>query len=263
MNLLFIGDIVGQAGREAVKRYLPALVETKKIDLVIANGENAAHGKGLTAKIYRQLKSYGVDVITLGNHAFSNDNIFNFIDEVEDVVRPANMEPLDYGKSSVVVEKKGKRIAVHNLSGEVFMYNITGSPFDYMKQMLASCDADIHVVDFHGEATSEKIAFTYYFAKQLAAVVGTHTHVQTADERLVYGCAAITDLGMCGAYTSVLGRDVEEILTRFTTGAKTRYKIAEGECIFCGAVVQIDDETNRACAIERIRIAPEDIEKTA
>lgn len=261
MKILFIGDIVGQAGREALKRYLPALVETKEIDLVIANGENAAHGKGLTAKIYRQLKSFGVDVVTLGNHAFSNDNIFNFLHTVDDVVRPGNLEPLDYGRSSTVVEKNGKKIAVHNLSGEVFMYDVTESPFQCMERMLKEVKADIHVVDLHAEATSEKIAFTYYFAKKLAAVVGTHTHVQTADERIVYGCAAITDLGMCGAYTSVLGRDVDEILTRFTKNEKTRYKIAEGEPIFCGAVVTIDDETNRAIDIERIRYVDSNLEQ--
>lgn len=261
MNLLFIGDIVGQAGREALKRHLPAIVETKSIDLVIANGENAAHGKGITAKIYRQLKNFGVDVITLGNHAFSNDNIYHFLHEVNDVVRPANIEPLDYGKSSTIVSCKGKKIAIHNLSGEVFMYGVVESPFDCMKRILKEVEADIHVVDLHAEATSEKIAFTYYFANALAAVVGTHTHVQTADERIVHGCAAITDLGMCGAYTSVLGRDVDEILTRFTTDTKTRYKIAEGEPIFCGAIVTIDEESNRATHIERVRIVTPDLEK--
>ena len=261
MNILFIGDIVGQAGREALKRYLPVLVDTKKIDLVIANGENAAHGKGITAKIYRQIKNFGVDVITLGNHAFSNDNIFNFLHEVNDVVRPVNIEPLDYGRSSTVIEKNGKTIAVHNLSGEVFMYDVVESPFVAMERMLKEVKADIHVVDLHAEATSEKIAFTYHFANRLAAVVGTHTHVQTADERIVHGCAAITDLGMCGAYTSVLGRDVNEILTRFTTQSKTRYTIAEGEPIFCGAIVTIDDESNRATHIDRVRYVTPDLEK--
>ena len=260
MKILFIGDIVGQAGREAIKRYLPVILENNQIDLVIANGENAAHGKGLTAKIYRQLKNLGIDVITLGNHAFSNDNIFTFIHEVNDVVRPANIEPFDVGYSSTVIEKNGKKIAIHNLSGEVFMYDVTQSPFVTMQRMLKEVKADIHLVDLHAEATSEKIAFTYYFADRLAAVVGTHTHVQTADERIVYGCAAISDLGMCGAYTSVLGRDVDEILTRFTTQNKTRYKIAEGEPIFCGAIVTIDDETNRATHIERVRYVSENLE---
>lgn len=261
MNVLFIGDIVGSVGREVVAQYLPKLKQEYAIDIVIANGENAAHGKGITRKIYQQLRQMGIDVITMGNHTFSKNDIFQFIEEADRIVRPANMEPLDYGEHTIVVPVGNKRVAITNVCGEVWMHNISDSPFYCMEDILDEIEADIYLVDFHGEATSEKIAFTYHFADRVQAVVGTHTHVQTADERIVYGCAAITDLGMCGAYTSVLGRDVEEIITRFTSDEKTKFKIAEGEGIFCGALVSIDDESNRATAIQRLQIRPENIEQ--
>lgn len=261
MKILFIGDIVGSVGRSMVEQYLPKLKEEHQLDLVVANGENAAHGKGITRKIYRQLLSYGVDMITMGNHTFSKNDIFMFIDEAEQMVRPANMEPLDYGKSTRVMQVCGKRVAITNLCGEVWMNNVVDSPFACMEDVLDEIDADIYLVDFHGETTSEKIAFTYNFAGRIQAVVGTHTHVQTADERIVYGTAAISDLGMCGAYTSVIGRDVEEIVTRFTTDEKTKFKIAEGPGIFCGAIVEIDDASNKAIHIERIQIRPSHVEE--
>ena len=260
MKVLFIGDIVGSVGREVVRENLPKLKEQYQIDLVIGNGENAAHGKGITKKIYRQLLSYGIDIITMGNHTFSKNDLYSFIDEAERMVRPANMEPVDVGEHTIVVKVNGKRVAVTNLIGEVWMNNVVDSPFYCMEDILDNIEADIYLVDLHAEATSEKIAFTYHFCDRVSAVVGTHTHVQTSDERIVYGCGAITDLGMCGAYTSVLGRDVEEIITRFTSDKKTKYKIAEGPGIFCGAVMELDDETGRCVDIERIRICPENIE---
>lgn len=263
MNILFIGDIVGSVGREIVKQQLPLLKEEHHIDFVVANGENAAHGKGITRKIYHQLLAMGIDVITMGNHTFSKNDIYQFIEDAPRLVRPANMEPLEYGQHSVVVKCKGKRIAVSNLSGEIWMNNVVDSPFYCMEDILHDIEADIYLVDFHGEVTSEKIAFTYAFANRIQAIVGTHTHVQTADERIVYGTAAISDLGMCGAYTSVLGRDVEEIVTRFTSDEKTKYTIALGPAIFCGALVTIDDESNQAIHIERIQIRPEGVEEVS
>lgn len=256
MKILFIGDIVGSVGREVVRTHLPFLKERYELDLVIANGENAAHGKGITAKIYRQLVNMGIDMITMGNHTFAKNDLLTFIDSADHLVRPANLEPRRYGKATRVLTLKGKKIAVSNVCGEVFMNGVIASPFGCMREILDTVDADIHLVDFHGEATSEKIAFAYAFAGEVAAVVGTHTHVQTADERVIEGTAAISDLGMCGAYRSVLGRDVEEILARFVHGEKTRYTIAEGAGIFCGAIVTIDEESNQATAIERIQIRP-------
>ncbi len=258
MKILFIGDVVGAIGREMVMKYVPILKDSHGLDLVIANGENSAHGKGITKKIYDQLIQAGVDVITMGNHTFSKNDIYTFIDEADRLVRPMNMEPTEYGKSTCIINVKGKNVAVSNVCGEVFMHNVIDSPFACMEDILEASDAHIHVVDFHGEATSEKIAFAYRFAGEIQAVVGTHTHVQTADERIIQGTATITDLGMCGAYESVLGRDIDEILTRFTTNEKTKYKLASGPGIFCGAIVTIDDISNQATHIERIRICPEE-----
>lgn len=257
MNILFIGDIVGSVGREIVQEHLPSLKEKYAIDLVIANAENAAHGKGITKKIYDQLLNMGIDVLTMGNHTFSKDNIYTFIDEADRMVRPMNMEPVDPGQSTLVIQVNNKRVAVTNLCGEVWMNNVIDSPFACMDEVLEDIDADIYLVDLHGETTSEKIAFSYYFAERIQAVIGTHTHVQTADERIIDGTAAISDIGMCGPYTSVIGRDVNEIITRFTTDEKTKFTIAQGPGIFCGAVVTIDEMNNRAISIKRIQIRPE------
>lgn len=261
MNVLFLGDIVGKAGRNVIKKHMPLLKETYQPDLIIANGENAAHGKGITKKIYHELLGYGIDVITMGNHTFSKNDIYTFINEADQMVRPANMEPLGYGQSTVIVRACGKRVAVSNLSGEIFMNNVVDSPFSCMEDILDDVDAEIHIVDFHGETTSEKIAFTYQFAGRVNIVVGTHTHVQTADDRIVYGTAAISDLGMCGAYTSVIGRDVQEVVTRFTTDEKTRYTVADGEGILCGLFVKLNDDTNKAVHVERIQLRPEHAEE--
>ena len=251
-----VGDVVGAVGRAMVAKYVPLIKEKEQVDLVICNAENAAHGKGITRKIYNQLLSYGVDVITMGNHTFSKEVLLEFIDECEKMVRPKNMEPTEAGKSTIVVEVKGKKIAVSNLLGEVFMNNVTASPFDAMLEILEEYkEADFHIVDLHGEVTSEKVAFAYQFSDRVSIAVGTHTHVQTADERIVNGrCAAISDLGMCGPYDSVLGRDINEVLTRFMSHERTRYTIAEGRGIFCGCLVEIDEESNAAVSIQRIQI---------
>ena len=257
MRVLFLGDIVGKAGRLCMKEQLPALKLKYQPDLVIANGENAAHGKGITKRIYHELLSYGIDMITMGNHTFSKDNIFQFINEAERIVRPANMEPLSYGRSTQILQVGSKRVAISNLCAEIFMNQVTESPFTCMERILAGIDVDYHFVDLHGETTSEKIAFTYHFAGRVQAVIGTHTHVQTADERIVNGCAAISDLGMCGAYDSVLGRDTQEVLDRFIKKEKTHYKVAEGAAILCGMAVDFDDSINQAVHIERIQIRPQ------
>lgn len=256
MKILCVGDIVGKSGRQVVQEYLPKLKKELDIDFIIANGENAAHGKGITKKIYESLLNYGVNVITLGNHTFSKDNIFKFIDEAQFLVRPMNLKPIQYGKSTVIVSVNNKRIAVSNLCGEVFMTQIEKSPFIAMQEILSSYQADIHIVDFHAETTSEKIAFAHFFKDKIQAIVGTHTHVQTADERILGKCAFISDIGMCGAYHSVIGRDVEEVLRRFTKNEKTRFTIAEGPAIFCAVLITFDDNTNEPLNIERIQIRP-------
>ena len=255
MKLLFVGDVVGAVGRKMVFDNVPRIRKEENIDLVICNAENAAHGKGITRKIYNQLINSQVDMITMGNHTFSKKNLEENIDEMDKMVRPANMYPLEYGKGYRIFEFNGKKIALVNLIGEVFMVNVSESPFKKMEEILSEIEADIVLVDLHAEATSEKIAFTYEFAKRCTVVVGTHTHVQTADERIVDDhCAAISDLGMCGPYHSVIGRDIDEILRRFKYQEQTRFTMAEGRGIFCGCIVEIDDETNQAISIKRIQI---------
>lgn len=257
MKILFIGDISGSVGRQIVEQQIPLLKEKYEIDLIVANGENAAHGKGITKKTYNQLIRSGIDVITMGNHTYDRDDIFTFINEVDNLVVPANLDPEGHGISTLVVNVKNKRIAISNLCGEVLIKDVFDSPFHMMEDILEEYNyVDFHIVDLHAETTSEKIAFAYAFEGRIAAVVGTHTHVQTADERVSNGTAAISDLGMCGAYRSVLGRDVDEIVSRFTSDKKVSFTMASGEGIFCGCIVEIDEANNKAINIERIQIRP-------
>lgn len=255
MRILFVGDVVGAVGRKMVGEHVKRIKEQEHVDLVITNGENAAHGKGLTYKIYQQLLSYGSDIITMGNHTFSKDAILSFIDDADCLVRPMNLEPLEYGQYYKIVEVKGKRVCVCNIMCEVFMHNVSASPFDCMDEILDTVDADIYFVDLHGEATSEKTVFAHIYKDRVQVIVGTHTHVQTADERLLANTAFISDVGMCGAYDSIIGRDIDEVTTRFLTQEKTRFTVAEGEGIFCAVIVDINDD-NQATAIERIQIRP-------
>ncbi|MDD6467766.1 MAG: TIGR00282 family metallophosphoesterase [Erysipelotrichaceae bacterium] len=257
MNILFIGDIVGRSGRSAFLENVDCLRKQYQVDMLIVNGENSAHGKGITRKIYQSFLDAGVDVVTLGNHTFSKNDIFQFIESAGAMVRPANMEPLHVGQPVKIIEKNGLRIGVFNLLGEVFMDQATESPFSTMERLLEDYPCDIHIVDFHGEATSEKIAFMHYFKDRVEMIVGTHTHVQTADEMVMDGCAYISDVGMCGAYRSVIGRDIQETLTKILTKEKTRFTVAEGPGMLSGVVVEIDEIAKRAVSIQRIQIRPE------
>lgn len=258
MRIIFVGDVVGSSGRAVVQKYLKDIKTSEQADLVIVNGENSAHGKGITHKIYQQLLSYGADCITMGNHTFSKDAILSFIDDEKNgnMVRPINMEPHDVGHKYWLKQIGDKLVCVVNILGEVFMSNSDGSPFDGMNEILEKIKADIYIVDLHAEATSEKLAFANYYCDSVAMVVGTHTHVQTADEKIIGGCAFISDVGMCGAYDSIIGRDVQEVLTRFTTNEKTRFTVADGAGIFCAVVVDIDDNSGKATNIKRIQIRP-------
>ncbi len=255
MKLLFIGDIVGKSGRKAVEKQLSSLVKTHKIDLVLANAENAAHGKGITEKIYRELQSYGVDYMSLGNHAFSKDVIKNFIQDADRLIRPANMYPLEYGKGFLDFELKGLKFRFINLCGTVFMDNISQNPFLEFDKLKGDSSI-IHIVDLHAEATSEKAAFLEMFKSNCALIVGTHTHVQTADDCIRDGCAFISDVGMTGPYYSIIGRDTQEVLNRFRGIVSKTFTVGEGEAIFCAVVVEINESTLRAESIERIQIRP-------
>lgn len=252
LRILFLGDITGSSGRKFLSKVLKEVRIQNDIDYVIANGENAAHGKGMTEKIYQQLMNSGIDFFTMGNHTFAKDDIYKIINK-PNIVRPANIDN-DQGSAYQVVNIKDKKVAIINLLGETFMHNTNGSPFKAMDQILNQVEADLYLVDLHAETTSEKIAFSYYYMDRVQTVVGTHTHVQTADERVINGCAMISDLGMCGAYFSVLGRDVEEIITRYTTNQITRYTIATGKAILTGAIVTYDLDSLQAIDIQRFKL---------
>ncbi len=255
MKLLFIGDIVGKSGRKAVEKQLSLLVKTHHIDLVLANAENAAHGKGITEKIYRELQSYGVDYMSLGNHAFSKDVVKNFIQEADCLIRPANMYPLEYGKGYVDFKVKNIPFRFINLCGTVFMDNIAQNPFLEMEKLKPNSQV-CTIVDLHAEATSEKAAFFEMYKQNCVLVVGTHTHVQTADDCVRDGCAFISDVGMTGPYHSIIGRDIQEVLDRFRGVVSKQFTVAEGEAVFSAIVVEIDESTLRAKSIERIQIRP-------
>ena len=252
MNFLFFGDIVAESGRKAVIRNLSYLKEKYNIDFIIANGENSAHGKGITSKIYHQLIDAGIDVITLGNHSFSKSEIIQKIDQLDSLIRPANILPKDIGKSVCIKEVKGKRIAVVNLLGCSFMQVADDNPLDMFSNMLEDIDADMIFVDLHAEATAEKKLFQFVFQKKVCAIIGTHTHIQTADEEIREGCAYITDVGMCGPMHGIIGRDAQEIIDYIFYHKKSAYKPASGEAILNAVVIQVDDETNQAIGIERI-----------
>ena len=256
MRILFLGDVVAKSGREAVIRNIKPLKNEYGADFVIVNGENAAHGKGITASIYSRLMAAGADVVTLGNHAYAKSEIVNHFDLCPSLVFPANLANTDMGRGYVIKSCFGVRIAVVSIMCEAFMCDITEGPFDAMRKLLEKIDADQIIVDLHGESTGEKITFARYFADRLTAVIGTHTHVQTADERIINGCAFIADVGMCGAYDSVLGRDIDEVIHRFANSEKTRYTPASGPAILCGCLIETDDETGRAINITRIQKRP-------
>lgn len=259
MNILFLGDVVGSVGRQVLEKHLKSIQAEEQIDFTIVNGENAAHGKGITSRIAQQLTAIGIDVITLGNHAFSKGEILTTIGDCPNLIRPMNLLPLDIGKSVIVKEVCGLRIAVINLCGKVFMDRVDKTPYECMDEILRNVQADIYFVDLHGEATAEKQIFWHHYRKQVQAVVGTHTHVQTADECVVLGSAYITDAGMCGAYDSILGRDRDEVLSHVIHGEYTHYTPAKGEGILCGVVIEIDEISKKATSIKRIQLRPENL----
>lgn len=256
MRVLFIGDIVGKSGRNALAEHLPFLKEKYGYDLLILNGENAAHGKGITSKIYNSFVELGADCVTLGNHAFAKDNIYTFIDRADRLIRPYNMSPMNVGRSVKILKHEGKKIGVFNIYGNAFMENYTLTPFESMDLLMQENPCDIRIVDFHGETTGEKYAFLHGYYDKTSLIVGTHTHVQTADEQIYNGCRFICDVGMTGAYDSVLGRDSEEVVETNRTGIRTRYQVSRNPGMLSAVWVDIDLETGRAVGIERIQLLP-------
>lgn len=254
-TILFLGDIVGKPGRQAVLAGLPTLRNQHNALFVIVNGENAAGGVGINPGIAEELFKAGVDAITLGNHSFNKREIYSYLDTDKPIVRPANMPAQNPGRGVVHLEKDGIKLAVVNLCGRVFIDGYD-DPFREIDQILAAQDEGTHVfLDMHGEATSEKIAMGYHVDGKCVACVGTHTHVTTADETVLPGGTAyITDVGMCGPLPSVLGMNKEIILTRFRTGMPTRFEVADEPGVISGVVICVQRDTGRSTSIRRIRV---------
>lgn len=256
MRILFVGDIVGSPGRKAVQELIPLIRKREKIDFVIANSENAAGGSGLTPRLAEELFSYSVDVLTSGDHIWKKKEIVETLDEEKRLLRPANYPKGAPGSGWGVYSLKNKtKVGVINLVGRVFMESVE-CPFRVARDIIEEIKSEtpIIIVDIHAEATSEKIALAWYLDGMVSAILGTHTHVQTADERIYpKGTAYLTDVGMTGPHDSVIGRKVEQILTRFITQLPTRFEMAEENVQLNGAIVTIDEKTGKAIDIKRVR----------
>lgn len=256
LKILFVGDIVGRAGRRILAERLDRLVDRHYIDLVVANGENAAAGFGLTAAIARELFESGVDVLTSGNHIWDKREIFDTLDRERRLLRPANYPGELPGRGAgIYTSAAGVKIAVINLEGRVFMKNLD-CPFRAGETLVAELreQTPIILVDFHAEATSEKQALGHFLAGQVSAVVGTHTHVQTADEKILSGHTGyLTDAGMTGSQDAIIGNQKEPALERFLTQLPVRLEVAKKDPLLCGVLLTINEETGQCEAIERIQ----------
>lgn len=257
MKILFIGDIVGKNGRQVVRNLLPNLLEKYKLDMVIANGENAAGGFGITEKTAAELFETGIHIITTGNHIWDKKEAIPYIAKENRILRPINYPPNTPGVGSIIFTLPSKeKIAVINVSGRVFM-NTLDCPFRTAKDEIENLkkSTNIIIIDFHAEATSEKVAFGYYMDGLASAVIGTHTHVQTADEKILPGGTAyITDVGMTGPQASVIGIEKEQIIERFLSQMPRKYNVAGGKGLLSAVVIEIDSKSGRATAIERLQL---------
>lgn len=257
VNILCIGDIVGRGGRHILSQKLGELIKTHSIDCVIANAENAAGGSGITPQIYDKLCKYGVNLITLGDHAYRKKDIIPTLETADNIVRPANLSTQAAGRDFAVYETaKGVTVGVVVLIGRVFM-KPADCPYAKIDALLGKLEreADIVVVDMHAEATSEKVAMGYHLDGRVSCVFGTHTHVVTADERiLAKGTAYITDIGMTGAHDSVLGRRAESVLKSFRTQMPFPFEIATGDVRISSVVVTVDSHSKMAERIERVQV---------
>lgn len=256
MRILFIGDIVGEPGRRAVRELIPVIKRREKTDFIIANGENAAGGSGITPAMAGELFGYGVDVLTSGDHIWKRKEILDSINSDKRLLRPANYPKGAPGSGSTVVSTySGAEVGVVNIIGRVFMQAVE-CPFRIVKDEVDKIrqKTPIIIVDIHAEATSEKIALGWYLDGLVSAIIGTHTHVQTADEKILpNGTAFITDAGMTGPFDGVIGRRKDEILTRFITQMPARFEVAEGDIELHGVIIDIDEKTGKAGSIKRVQ----------
>lgn len=256
MNVLCIGDIVGKAGRHALEGLLPELKKEYDIAFTIANGENAAGGAGLTPRIAGQLCRAGCDFLTLGDHTWDKHELIEYLQEEANIIRPANFPESTPGKGWAVVNAGGYKIGIVNLLGRVFMRYNVDCPFLALQKIVAEIKKETNIifVDFHAETTSEKIAMGHFIDGNVTAVFGTHTHIQTADAKiLAKGTAHITDLGMTGPYDSVIGQNKDKIIQRFLTGLPVRFEVAQDDPQLCGVVVKVDLKTGLAKKITPIQ----------
>ena len=258
IRILFLGDVVGRPGRERVVAELPALKEELGIDFAVVNGENSAGGRGITPGIAIDLMRAGAAVITTGDHAWDQREVMDYLPAEPRLLRPVNYPPGTPGQGSVVLETAKGKVGVINAQGRTFTQPPLENPFliveEEARRLRGEEGAAVIIVDFHAEATSEKIAMGFALDGLASAVIGTHTHVQTADERILSGgTACLTDAGMCGPEDSVLGCEPEPILHRFRTGLPARFGVARGTAVrLCGAVVEIDEKTGKARKISRL-----------
>ncbi|WP_163653238.1 TIGR00282 family metallophosphoesterase [Listeria sp. PSOL-1] len=258
MKILFIGDVVGSIGRDAITDYLPKLKQKYKPTVTIINGENAASGRGITEKIYKQFLEQGANAVTLGNHSFDNRDIFEFIDTAKYLVRPANF-PNDTtpGSGMVFIKSNDHEVAVINLQGRTFMADLD-DPFRKARELIEETKkrTNIIFIDFHAETTSEKEAMGWYLDGQVSAVIGTHTHVQTSDNRILpKGTAYLTDVGMTGPYDAILGMEKEAVIRRFLSSLPTRFEVPKnGRPVLSACLISLDATTGKAKKIERILI---------
>lgn len=252
-KILFLGDVVGKPGRQIVQEGLPSLKATHQPLFTIVNGENSAGGVGITPDIAEEIFRAGADAITLGNHAFNKRDIYPYLDSGKPIVRPGNMPAGVPGKGLATVSRQGVGLAVINLCGRVFL-DTYDDPFREIDRLLEGLATNHVLVDFHAEATSEKIAMGWYLNGRVSAVIGTHTHVPTADEQILPGGTAyITDAGMSGPLPSILGMEREVIISRFKSTLPTRFEVANEPGVIFGVIVGVETQTGRARSIERIR----------
>jgi metallophosphoesterase (TIGR00282 family) len=264
LRILIIGDVVGAPGRAMVQKHLNHIREKYQIDATIVNGENAADGRGITPRIMESFKHFKIDMVTSGNHIWDKKDIAPYLQAHDDHLRPANFPSACPGVGVKIIDVKGQPIAVINVQGRVFMKEHLDCPFKTVDSILTYLrdKTKTVLVDFHAETTAEKAALAYYLDGRVSAVVGTHTHVQTADERILpHGTAFITDLGMCGALDSSLGMKLDSIIQHFITQMPVRFSVeTEGAMLLNGVWVEIDTATGKSLKIERIRIIDNELQ---
>jgi metallophosphoesterase (TIGR00282 family) len=265
LRILCLGDVVGRPGRQILHQKLPALIKQRQVDLVIANAENIAGGSGITANLFAKVRSYGVDVVTLGDHVFRKSDIISSMQASERIVRPANLSTAAAGRPfTVVTTNSGISVAVFCLLGRVYMNLPADNPFAAADRVLEQLPdkVKICVCDMHAEASSEKVAMGHYLDGRCSVVFGTHTHIPTADAKILAGGSAyISDLGMCGPYDSVLGRRKDRVLKYMTTNMPAHFEVATGDVRMCGALAEVDETTGRAISIERIEVQGENADQ--